>query len=229
MTPAALRRVMTERYPALDAASLAYAARCLLPLVQVPPRGVWGRTGQVTLTTTDAWLGRPLDMDASIDDAVRRYLAAFGPALPADVAAWSRLTGMREVLDRLDLRLFHDERGRELFDVPDAPLPDPETPAPVRFLPEYDNALLSYADRARYTRDDAAALGVAGPVHGTVLVDGFVAGTWAAQRVGEAATITVRHLPITPPDADHVAAEADRLVRFIEGGATTFDVRLVAV
>lgn len=230
-TMAQLRDELGARYPSLDAPSLAYAARCLLPLVQVPPRGVWGRTGVVTVTTTDAWLGRPLDAAASIEDAVRRYLLAFGPALPADLATWSRLTGFRELLDRMrpTLRVFTDERGRELFDVPDAPLPDPDAPAPVRFLPEYDNVLLSHADRSRFTRDDMAGLAGEGPVHGTVLVDGVIAGIWSAGHDRDAATLTVRHLPVARRDRDEIAREAELLLRFLAATATTFEVRLIPV
>jgi hypothetical protein len=231
LTTTQLRAALARLHPALDAPSLAYAARCLLPLVQVPPRGVWGRRGAVTLTTTDSWLGRPLDRGARIDDVVRRYLGAFGPALPADLATWSRLTGFREVLDRMrpTLRTFRDEQGRELVDVPGAPLPDPDTPAPVRFLPEYDNALLSHADRSRYLPDDVAALATDGPVHGTVLVDGSIAATWTRGRVGDSATLTVRHLPRSRRDVAAIGAEGARLLRFVDAAAATHDVQLVAV
>jgi hypothetical protein len=231
MSMTRLRQVLGTRFPALDAPSLAYAARCLLPLVQVPPRGVWGRTSQVTVTTADAWLGRPVAVAPSIDDVVRRYLAAFGPALVADVATWSRLTGFREIIDRMrpTLRVFHDERGRELIDVAEGVLPDPDVEAPVRFLPEYDNALLSHADRSRFTRDDMAGLVVEGPIHGTVLVDGMVSGTWSATRERDAATITVRHLPVPSRALAAIGAEADALLHLLEGAASRFDVRLVAL
>ena len=123
----------------------------LLPLVQPTPRGVWGRTGPSAFTTLEHWLERPLPPAADPDDLVLRYLAVFGPATPADVQTWSGLQGTRAVLDRLRprLRIVHDDRERELFDAPQAPLPAPTIPAPVRYLPEYDNVLLSHADRSR--------------------------------------------------------------------------------
>ena len=144
-------------------------------------------------TTLEAWVGRALDAAPSLDALVLRYLAAFGPATVADVATWSRLTGLRPVLERLrpGLATFRDERGRELFDLPDAPRPDPETPAPPRFLPEYDNVLLSHADRSRFAPDGVrpSFAGVEGLGHGGVLHDGRFVGLW---RVEDGALV-VRH------------------------------------
>jgi hypothetical protein len=230
--PAALGRALEAEFPDLDGAAMAYAARNLLALVQVPPRGVWRKRGQVTVTTAESWLGRPLASAPSIQDVVARYLAAFGPARPADLATWSRLTGFREVLDgmRARLRTFHDDQGRELFDVPDAPLPDPDVPAPVRLLPEYDNAVLSHADRTRYTPDDVATLATDGPVHGTALVDGSIAATWSTVTDDGRVTMTVRHLRrLSRAARDELAAEAERALRFLEPDAEGTGVRLVAV
>jgi hypothetical protein len=200
--------------------------------VQVPPRGVWGRTSQVTTTTAETWLGRPLVAKPSLDAVVLRYLAALGPASVADVTTWSRLTGLREVVERLrpQLRVFRDERSRELFDLPDAPRPDPDTPAPVRFLPEYDNVLLSHADRSRLVSPDTrAALRRAGGLgHGSVLHDGFLSAVWRLERDRRtgAATLTVTHAGLTKRAIAKVASEARQLLRFQAPEAAEHDVRI---
>jgi hypothetical protein len=229
-----LRAALAERFAQHDAAALAYACRCLLAFVQVPPRGVWGQTMQVTYTTAESWLGRPLDPEPSIDDVVLRYLAAFGPATVADVASWSRLTGMRAVVERIAprLRVFRDERGRELYDLPDAPRPDPQTPAPVRFLPEYDNVLLSHADRARFhAPEHQGRFGAAARnIKGTVLVDGVVRASWRIQRAGEGATLLVDHAGgFDRRQASEVEAEGRAALAFLapERAAAAGDVRLV--
>jgi hypothetical protein len=227
-TGAALRAAMAERFPDLDPAALAYACRCLLPLVQVPPRGVWGRSMQATLAPLETWVGRPVDAAASLDDLVLRYLAAFGPASVADVATWSRLTGLREVVERLrpQLRPFLDERGRELFDLPEAPRPDPDTPAPIRVLPEYDNVLLSHSDRSRFGTDEERRLVAAvGPVKGTVLVDGVVKAVWH----DEGSTMVVEHAPLPRRVAATLELEARRAARFLRAGKGGVDVRLAPV
>jgi hypothetical protein len=226
LTTTELRAALAERFPELDAPAAAYACRCLLALVQVPPRGLWGRSGTVRLTPLEAWVGRSLDAAASLDDLVRRYLAAFGPATVADVAAWSRLTGLRPVLERLrhELVTFRDERGRELFDLPDAPRPDPETPAPPRFLPEYDNVVLSHADRGRFAFGGMrVGFGtVEGLGHGGVLHDGRFVGLW---RVEEGALVVRHPVPLAPAARSELATEGRRLLAFL--GADGSGVRFV--
>jgi Winged helix DNA-binding domain len=221
-----LRAALAERFPEHDAADLAYACRNLLAFVQVPPRGVWGRTSQVISTTAESWLGRPLAANPSLDDVVLRYLGALGPASVADVSTWSRLTGLRGVVERLRprLRTFRDERGRELFDLPDAPRPDPEVPAPPRFLPEYDNVLLSHADRSRFVSAEQRGMfsRVRGPIHGSVLYDGFGFGLWRLDRDRESGTVTlvVTYAGRAPKRTlAAVAAEGRRLLRLVAAEA----------
>jgi hypothetical protein len=227
-----LRAAMAVEYPDLHAGALAYACRCLLPLVQVPPRGVWGKTLQVTSTPVEAWVGPSVVASPpSIDVAVLRYFAAFGPATVADVAAWCRLTGLGEVVDRLRPQLctFADSRGRELFDVEDGPRPDADTPAPVRFLPEYDNLLLSHADRSRFGVGGFG--GAAVTFKGSVLVDGTVQAVWHLEHDKKASSVAlvVEHLPLPAAAAAEVEAEASAVVRFLHAGAAAHEVRLVAV
>jgi hypothetical protein len=198
--------------------------------VHVPPRGVWGESGPVALTTVEAWLGRDFARDRGPNDAILRYLAAFGPATVADARTWSGLSGLREVFERLRprLRTFRDERGRELFDVPGAPLPDPETPAPPRFLPAFDNALLSHADRARIVSDEHRRALSKDPLMRGVLLDGFACGTWKTQRNSGKVTLAIEPFDwLSGEDRDALTREGERLLRFVAGpeGAGEFEVR----
>ena len=214
-TGSALGKRLAERWPDRDPSSLGYAVRWLSPLVQIPPRGLWGRGGQPVLETVERWLDAPLATNPSIDALVLRYLAAFGPATVRDVGVWSWLTGIREVIERLRprLRTFRDEAGRELFDAPGAPLPDPDTQAPVRFLPEFDNLLLSHDDRSRMA--DPAFKGRPW-WHGSLLVDGFLAGTWQPERRADGITIRIGlYRSMTDTELSEVEAEASRLASFL--------------
>jgi hypothetical protein len=211
----AFRAALAERFPEHDAAALAYACRNHLALVQVPPRGLLGRSQQVTVTTAEAWLGRPLAVSPSVEDLVLRYLRAFGASTAADVARWSRLTGIGGVLERLgrQLRQRRDQQGRTLWDVEDGELADPETAAPVRFLPEYDNVLLAHADRARFVAANGTpALYPPGHLgRGHVLVDGYLSGSW---RIAEG-RLDVLHFPLSGDDLDAAVAEATGLAALL--------------
>ena len=223
-----LRAIFAERFPDLDPAALTHACQMQLAFVQVPPRGLWGRSAQVRSTTAESWLGRPFVADPSIDSVVLRYLAAFGPASVADVTTWCRLTGMRAVVERLRPQLvrFRDERGRKLFDLAEAPRPSEEMPAPVRFLPEYDNVLLSHDDRTRFVRPaDRAQLSTVWRIgYGAVLADGLVSAIWRLEPDG----LVVIHVPRLPKKVlASIEAEGRRLARFLE--AESSDVRLVAL
>jgi hypothetical protein len=230
-TRAELRPLLAQRWPGYDDDSLAAAIGFLLPLVQVTPRGLWGKSGAARLTTVEAWLGRSLKPDPRPDTTVLRYLAAFGPATVADIRTWSRLTGLREVIDRLRAQLltFRDDRGRELFDLPDAPRPDPDTPTPPRFLPEYDNILLSHDDRGRIipgNRGLPMPAGSGGEL-GAVLVDGFLGGMWRITHGRGHATLVIEtDGSWTKSDQTAVADEGARLLAFVSPDAHHRDVQL---
>jgi hypothetical protein len=212
-TRAEVGRLLTERWPAADPAALGHAVAYHLPIVHVPPRGLWRRSGQARWTTAPAWLGAaPADAPAA-EELVRRYLAAFGPATVKDVQAWSGLTGLRSVVERLrdDLRTAVDEHGRELLDLPGAPLPGAGTPAPPRFLAPFDNAILAHADRGRIIAPEDRDALFRDRLMRAFLVDGFVAGTWRL----DGATLSVRPLrALAARDRRAVLDEAERLLAF---------------
>jgi hypothetical protein len=214
-------RVLAERWPDMAKEDLTGALRAIVPLVQVPPRGVWGRTGPAALTTIEAWLGQPLPPAAPLDQLILRYLAAFGPAAPADIRSWSGLSGLGEAIDRLrpGLREFRDERGRALLDVADGQLPDPDEPAPPRFLPAFDNVVLAFADRSRIVDDAHRSLSVEGARF--VLVDGRVTGRWTVTGRGDDAQLGVTTLrPLRRNERKAVVEEARRLATFLGCDAT---------
>ena len=182
LTFTGLGKLLEKRFPGRPVDSLGYAARTHFTMIQVPPRGLWGRSGQPAHTTIEKWLGRSVGKDTAPDDMILRYIAAFGPASVRDAQVWSGLPKLSDVFERLRSRLvtFRDEKGRELFDLPDAPRPDPDMKVPVRFLAEYDNVLLSHADRTRIVseKDRKFLFFGGGVLTSTILVDGFVHGEW---------------------------------------------------
>lgn len=217
-----LARALAERWPDPPPRALGeMLISALVPMVQLPPRGLWRTKAGVRNALLSSWLGREIDPPAPngsdpVGEAlVRRYLAAFGPATTADLRAWCGLAGLPAAVAALrqELVAFRDERGRELLDLPDAPRPDPDTPAPARFLPAFDNAILGYHDRSRIIDTAHRGLSVAGAR--VVLVDGRVSATWNVK----ADTVTVTPLGrFSRADRANVAEQGRELASFLSDG-----------
>lgn len=217
-TVAELAKRLGERFPDRDPQAMAYGVRAIVPLVFTTPRGVWGASGPVALTTFEAWLGRAPGPAIDHERFVLRYLAAFGPASPADFRAWSGLA-MRPVFERLrpKLRTFNDARGTELFDVLRAPRPDGDTPAPVRLIPDYDNLLLAHSDRSRIMPGRHLGMFSSnGIMQGAVLIDGFVRALWVPRK----STLEVFPFgkPLTRADLGGIESEGRALMEFLAPG-----------
>jgi len=247
LTRVELGAQLAPHWPDHDPASLAYAASHLLPLVQVPPRGLWGEPNhRAAFMLANAWLaGRdpsaspspplgldptPMEQSTMLEQLVLRYLAAYGPASVADAQAWSGLSRLREVTDRLGsrLRAFTGPDGADLLDLPDAPRPDPDVPAPPRFLPEYDNLLLSYAERSRVIphRRPVPLPPGHGATVGTLLIDGLWQADW---KISQGVLEIEPFISLGPADRDAVAAEGERLLGFAAPAIAVRDVRFVPV
>ncbi|WP_017572933.1 winged helix DNA-binding domain-containing protein [Nocardiopsis halotolerans] len=234
LTPTELGAHLAERWPDVPGNHLAYLVRCLLPVVQVPPRGVWGASGPPALAPADTWTGLPAAAGPDPDALVLRYLAAFGPATVKDVQAWSGLTRLREVVDRLRGRLvvLRGEDGAELFDLPGAPRPGPDVPAPVRFLYDFDNLLRGHADRGRVvSAEDLGRISARnGMPPATVLVDGEVRGAWKVVRDRRTAALEViAFRPIEGDDREEVETEGLRLLDFLASDRGGHEVRFTTV
>jgi hypothetical protein len=181
-----LGAALAQRFPGHQPGHLANTVRVMLPLVQAPPRGVWKLSGGPAYVRAEEWHGAPLSA-IDLSELVRRYLRAFGPATPADIATWSGLTGLRPVLDDVagELRTYTDEAGRTLLDLEGLPIAEADVPAPVRLLGKYDNPWLSHADRTRVAEPAKRRrwMGRNGGVGNTVFVDGMLEGLW--RQVGD--------------------------------------------
>nr|WP_232212920.1 winged helix DNA-binding domain-containing protein [Saccharomonospora saliphila] len=208
LTPRELGNVLAERWPVCGPETLAEAVDHALPLVSVPPGGTWGTDAPAAKTTVESWFGRPIDDYPEPDKIVLRYLSVFGPAAIRDAEYWSGVKGLKEVFERLrpQLKTFRDERGKELFDLPNAPRPGADAAAPVRFLPESDNILLAHADRHRIVTDDDAGrvFTAEGGSRATILVDGYVSGTWELNLKDDTAVLEIQ--PFKPLHDATVAA-----------------------
>ena len=214
MTRAELGRLLAGRWPGVPAASLAQVATYLLPIVQVPPRGLWQQSGPAAWSIMQQLAGTELEPGKFAEKTVRRYLAAFGPASMSDLRVWSGMSGLRDLVERMGrpkLRRLQDENGVELLDLPDLPILAEDTPSPPRFLPEYDNVLLGHADRSRFFLEGVIPKGWAG----NLLVDGMFSGAWKTRKTKAGTHLEINLLrPITRTERREVLEEAGRLLGF---------------
>ena len=221
LTRPELGRRLVERWPGRDPAALAWSVQYLVPIVHPPPNGTWRQGGTTPFMLADEWLHEPLPAAPAADAPVRlvrRYLTAFGPANVADIQGWSGLSRLRPVIDSMsdELITFVDESGRELVDLYNAPRPDPDTPLPVRLLPEYDNLVVAHADRRRFLGDHQRDRVITGSlVRPTIWIDGQVAGTWSLERGARVVVLTLSPF-MGLPDSDlaELTAEAEALLAF---------------
>lgn len=226
----ALRAELGQAFPEANERALGYAVRTHLPLVVVPSDDRWAFARNAEFALVRRWLKRaPGNSDAR--PLVRSYLAAFGPASAADVQAWSGLREAKAALEQLrpELVTFADARGRELFDLPDAPRPAADVAAPVRFLAEFDSLMLAHADRRRLIDDEHRPQVITKNlrIRATFLVDGRVAGIWAIERKAKRAQLQLTPFgKLTKRVVSELAREGEALLRFVEPDATSVDVRL---
>ena len=222
----AFRDHLAENFPKTDIRAMAYAARLKVPLLQVPTTATWGFRAQADFILADAWLGKP--KKGNVGDAqefVLRYLAAYGPATASDAQAWSGLPSLKPTFESLRSRLvvFRGERGGELFDLPDAPRPSADAPAPVRFLPDWDSVIVTRSDaRLLPTQHRSSVFQPGLRVLPTVLVDGIVAGTWKIERRRATASLIVSLFASqTARTRREIEAEGEALLAFAEPDAAT--------
>ncbi len=231
-TFAEISAMLSAEMPDADVGAMRYTVRTHIPMVQVPIATGWSYPGTPAFTLADGWLGKPIPADDNLREVVLRYLAAFGPASIVDIQTWSYLPlpTLKEAIEKLrpQLTVYHDEKKKELFDVADASAPDGDLPAPIRFLPEFDNLLLSHKVRTRVVADEhkkkvyLPALRVAA----TILVDGFVGGVWKVEKVKGVATLNIEPLvPLTKSQRSEMETEAEPLVRFVEPDAKSYAVK----
>ncbi|OLT19246.1 hypothetical protein BJF79_16900 [Actinomadura sp. CNU-125] len=219
-----IRALLQEEFPDVNERALGYAVRMCVPLVMAPTDDRWTFPRASGFALADSWLGSAPAAEPDVDALMLRYLAAYGPASAADAQTWSGLAALGEVFDRLRprLRVFADDAGCELFDLPDAPRPDEDVPAPARFLPEFDALVLAHADRRRIIADaHRPSLTTKNlRVRAVFLWDGFARGVWETEYKRRVATLRLRPFEPLPPEAvEALTAEGEALLRFVEPAA----------
>lgn len=219
-----IRELLQQRFPDVNDRALGYAVRLCVPLVMVPTEDRWAFPRTSRFALADSWLGSRPNAENAVDELVLRYLAAYGPASAADAQTWSGLSSTGEALERLrpGLGTFNDDKGRELFDLPDAPRPGEDVAAPARFLPEFDSLVLAHADRRRIIADDHRPMLTTKNlrVRAVFLWEGFAHGIWETEYKRKVATLRMRPFKALPRAAvAGLRAEGEAMLRFIEPDA----------
>lgn len=219
-----IRALLQQQFPDVNDRALGYAVRLCVPLVMVPTEDRWGFPRTSRFTLADSWLDLGPDAKNAVDELMLRYLAAYGPASAADAQTWSGLSSTGEALERLRprLRTFTDDKGRVLFDLPEAPRPDEAVPAPARFLPEFDSLVLAHSDRRRVIADDHRPMLTTKNlrVRAVFLWDGFARGIWETEYKRKVATLRMRPFEALPRTAvKELKAEGEAMLRFMEPDA----------
>jgi hypothetical protein len=231
-TFAEISDMLTGLMPDYDVGAMRYSVRTHIPLVQVPINTGWSYSNKPEFTLAESWIGRPISPEDNLRELVFRYLAAFGPASVTDAQTWMGMK-LKETFEKLrpELQTYRGEGRTELFDLPGVQLPAEDVPAPVRFLPEYDNLLLSHSNRSRVIADEyRSKVYLPGlRVAATILVDGFVRGAWKIEKAKTAVTLVIETFDkLTKKDRAALTEEGERLVRFVEPKAKSFDARFTA-
>ncbi|MEU8125267.1 winged helix DNA-binding domain-containing protein [Spirillospora sp. NPDC049024] len=219
-----IRAELQRLFPEVNERALGYAVRLCVPLVMMPTEDRWGFPRTSRFALADSWLDSGPDAVNAVDELMLHYLAAYGPASAADAQTWSGLSTTGEALERLrpSLLTFTDDKGRELFDLPDAPRPGEDVPAPARFLPEFDSLVLAHADRRRVIADDHRPMLTTKNlrVRAVFLWDGFARGIWETEYKRKVATLRMRPFEALPQAAvDGLRTEGEALLRFMEPDA----------
>ncbi len=222
MTSGELGRRLREHFPDSDPLVLAQVVQGAETLIQIPPTRIWGHGGAPLLMRIEKWIGQGLCDPIPLPQLVLRYLAAYGPASVKDMQTWCGLTRLAGAFDAVREHLveFRGEDGRVLYDLPNAPRPDSDTPAPVRFLPDYDNVFLGFADRSRLQPDYARErMVVVNGYVATFTMDGFIAGNWTVNRTKNSLTLDLAPFrKLSKAEKTDIEAEAHAMGAFLADG-----------
>jgi Winged helix DNA-binding domain len=230
-TFAEISDMLTTRWPDTDVGTMRYTVRTHLPLIQVPVKSGWSYSNKPAFTLAESWLGQAIPIEDNFKALVFRYLAAFGPASATDLQTWSGLEKLKDAVEKLkpELVIYQSDEGRrELFDLPDQPIPESDTPAPVHFLPEFDNLLLAHSKRTRVIADKhRSRVYLPGlRVAATILIDGFVAGVWKVEKAKGVATLMIEPFTaLKKAERLELMTEGERLLHFVEADAKRYEVR----